>query len=159
MNAIFKLLFIFCLSAISCKKDKDSVQKNYEAITRNDIIAREASLSTNNIVVSNSSGIELKPGSVIIFKSNLGLFGKMKINSIDVSQNYLLNIAAVVYNADGSMKKQTGGLTIRGTYFADMDELVESLVLSNMDFKNERINNTDTNLKPENGAKFAKYIF
>ncbi len=158
--ALFTLLFSLSLS--SCKKDKDNATTpdGYSAITMADIKAKESLMATTQIVVSNSSGVLWKSGYIYMFKNKQGRYGKFMVNSIDISQNYQLDITAAVYNADGSVKAQKSNLIIRGTYLGDLDNLVETNQATSADFYYIRASQTDTVFDPtinNNGAKFVKF--
>jgi|GEM_PF-1244540 len=165
MKATVLLLIIgsFLVTASSCGKDKDNdnIKKpvNYAEISLADIKAEESLLSADKIPASNAGGLIWKPGDVFIFKAHGGRFGKFRVVSIDMTNNYELIIAAVIYNNDGSIAEQTEGLGIRGTWNCNLEVLVEETDPLQSDFQWERINNTNTNLSPQNGAKFLKYVF
>jgi hypothetical protein len=155
------ILFASLLFA-ACKKDKENEPAkptSYAEIQVSHIKDAEGSMLASEIILSDNNGLVMKPGDVYIFKTNAGLFGKFKINSIDIVQNYQLSIMAEVYNADGTTKAQTNTLVIRGTYFCDLDLLTEATTPQERDFKNERLTTFETKFLPFNGARFAKYIF
>jgi hypothetical protein len=155
------ILFASLLFA-ACKKDKENEPAkptSYAEIQVSHVKNAEGSMSASEITLSDGSGLVMKPGDVYIFKTNAGLFGKFKINSIDIAQNYQLSIMAEVYNADGTTKAQTNALVIRGTYYCDLDLLTETPPPQERDFKIERLTTFETKFLPSNGARFAKYIF
>jgi hypothetical protein len=162
MPKIIILILFAGIFFASCKKDKDNQPANpanYSEIKQSHIQGSEAGMSTGTIVISDFSGLKMVAGDVYVFKTQAGLFGKLKVNSIDIAQNYQLSLTAEVYNTDGTTKAQANALIVRGTWSCDLDLLVETNTSSVRDFKNERINTSDTDFLPANGAKFKKYVF
>jgi hypothetical protein len=172
MEKQFLLSLITCILFISCTKNEDDIKdeppKSYEEIKWKHINARELELTETIIPVSGLNGLKLQPGTVIIFKTFDNRLGKIKVNSIDPAQNYLMNISARVYtntydylppDVDKPVKAETNSLNIRGNFGCNLDTLLEVNGNSTQDFWIQRVNSTDTEFRPVNGAKYAKYIF
>ena len=159
---ILNVLLILTLVLASCKKEKSEEEEknapaNYQEITRDDIVAKASTLSGNSIEATNSNGNVLNVGDVIIYKTNNDRYGKMEILAIDDANNKKLTIKAITYKNDGSVFYETSSLNVRGTYLCDLDAMVETQ--TDADFQWQRVNSTDTNLKPIAPALFAVYDF
>lgn len=104
-NIIFITASILLITAAACKKDKTEPAKvAYENIDRAFIMNNEAKMTAEPLlVVDKGDVIKLKPGAVVLFKTNLGNFGKLKIDMVQVPLLYALKIEATVYNADDSV--------------------------------------------------------
>ena len=81
---------------------------------------------------------------------------KRQIEDIDPSINYQLTFKAITYNMDGSIYNEDSGVIIRGTWSADLDNLIEAPINETeiRDFFWQRVNSTTTYLTPQNTAKF-----
>ena len=154
------LLLVFSLIFTSCKNDETEENMNptnYAEITKDDIAAKEATMSSNMIEATNANGHVLDVGDVLVYKTNNDHFGKLEILAIDDADNYKLTIKAVTYDASGSVFSQTASLDIRGTWLCDLDAMEEDG--TSPDFKWRRLTETDTNLEPRGSALFAVYNF
>ncbi len=132
---------------------------SYTDLTREEIAQIDTTLTDNGIAGTNSTGSLLNAGDVYAYKTKTGLYGKLKIDGIDASNNYALMIDAVTFKADGTVSKQVTNLIIHGTWSADLDNLVETSDDAATDLEWDRQTNTDTKLYPVNGAKLTKYAF
>ncbi len=160
LQSVSILMLTTILLMQSCKKKSDAPAgppKTYAEIKQDAIKNKEAAMSANAIQASGSGGVSWSAGDVFVYKTRTGLYGKFKILSITVADNYKLVIEAVTFNAAGAIHKQTASLTLPGTWVCDLETLVEST--GGSDFHWNRQNSTDTFLEPENGAKFVKYVF
>lgn len=158
---VLLVVLIACIGFIACKKDKEELPqpKTYEDLDRKAIAARAASMKGMPVTASDAAGIHWKTGDVYIFKNRLNAFGKFRIISIDPADNHKLRIAAVTYNPDGRLDKQSDGFNIRGTFSADLALLSETTEYTATDFSWARETETNTFFIPGNGAVFAKYVF
>ncbi|HCN12323.1 MAG TPA: hypothetical protein DIS75_08315 [Chryseobacterium sp.] len=152
-------MFVF-----SCRKDEEPepqpVLKTFAELTMDDIKANEPKMSTTSITVSDGNGIKWNSGDIILYKTQLGKYGKMEVTSIDAASNYKMKFKAVTYLYDGWNETiVNNGLEVRGTWYCDLDtpNLAETDNEQLADFKNERLTATDTKLVSMNGAKFYKY--
>lgn len=172
MKKSLAILFISIVTISSCTKGKDDDKPaqpaSYEEIKYTHIAAREAELTETIIPISGLNGLKLQAGTVLIFKTVNNRFGKIRVNSIDPAQNYLMNISARVYTnslenqlfeGDKTIKAEINSLNIRGTFGCDLDSLLEVNGIVTQDFWIQRVNATDTDFRPVHGAKFAKYNF
>lgn len=156
---LLSILAMMHLAFGSCNKDEE-VRKSYSAVGFDDIKAEEALFTDGKIDATDASGILLGSGTIFIFKTNEGRYGKMEIVNFDESSNYDLRINAVVYKDDKSILGSADNLLIRGTWLADLDVPREALFndfKAKGDFQLVRLNDTDSNILPWNGAKFYKY--
>ncbi len=164
---IFSLAIAILLSYsfTACKPDNNEPQpplKSYADVTLADIKAKETLMTTNDIVVSDANGIKLKSGDIFFYKTNKGKFGKIEIESIDKSANYLIKCRALTYYESGMSEYVTNNnIAVRGTWLCELDDMGmgETEDETVADFKNERQNATNTQIKPQNGAKFVKYSY
>ncbi len=159
-KTIILLCSLILLMVSACKKQKSAKPGSYDEIKNEHIAGLETSMSNHLIEVINTTGtVLLKPGDVIVYKTNMGRFGKMKIVSINSADNYKLTINAETYKADGSIYQGKSNVEIQGTFIAELDEIVEASNNSLGDFFWNRVTTHLTNLVPEQGAKFLKYNF
>lgn len=158
---VLLVLMIACIGFISCKKEQEELPqpKTYEELNRTAIAAKAGTMKGTPVIASDAAGIHWKAGDVYIFKNRGNAFGKFRIISIDAADNNKLHIAAVTYNADGSVAKQSDGFSIRGTFGADLALLSETTEYTTTDFYWSRETETNTTFIPTNGAVFAKYVF
>lgn len=158
-------ILIILVFTISCSKDDNSepiaTPANFSEIKLSDIIAKESKMSSASIIGTTEAGIQLTPGTVIIYKTSENHYGKLEVVSIDLSasSNYAITFKASNFNAEGSVNNSTSNFLVNGTYEADLDLLTTGGEASFKDFFWKRLTTTNTNLEPENGAKFYKYIF
>ena len=144
----------------ACQKDDSAPEpqvKKYADIVLADIKSKEAGMTTAGLVISNSSGILFKAGDILVYKTNLGNYGKMEIVSVQQDENYKLTFKAITFKPDGTLLSQTTGLSIRGTWLCDLDTMTEVEETGLQDFWNERINATDTQLTPKENAAFVRF--
>jgi hypothetical protein len=180
MKKLILLGFITCTTLVACQKKSDVKEdppKNYEEIKFKHINARENTMSGTIIPISGTSGLFLKPGDVIIFKTDKGHLGKMRVNNITINtQQYVLNISAAVYpiilltlvgNADNVAPiAQTNSLDVAlDKHLCDLDGLVAAQGFADPAVRHDFFiarngNGSPTgDFMPVNGAKFAKYVF
>ena len=159
------LVFVLiAFSLVSCKKESDKTEEhspaNYGELTKSDIANVAQSMSNSSIPATDASGHLLDVGDVLVYKTNEGRYGKMEILAIDDATNYQLTVKAVTYDLnDDNSFSASPSLIIRGTWLCDLDTMVETSDGNIADFFWERINATDTKLKPENSAIFTLYHF
>jgi hypothetical protein len=91
---------------------------------------------------------QLQTGTVLLYKTNDGRFGKMEI----LEYGYNIRFRCQTYAPNGSTFRQNSNLTIRGTWSCDLDKAIESNVKS--DFLWQQMTSTERQLMPKNGAKF-----
>ena len=151
----FILISFLLLLFNSCEKEDVQINLPLEEITYNEIVSLEDRLSRDPIVATNSTGNVINIYDIILYKTNSGNYGKLKVLDIDYSANKNLLIEAVTYNNDGSVLSQAENLTIRGTWFCDLNAMEESG--PSFDFHWRRVNIDSTLLSPIGDAIFAKY--
>ena len=146
----------------SCSKDDSSptpTPANYDQIKLSDIQNRSSLMTATNIKASDVAGILWAKGTVVIFKTSEGTFGKLEVVNIEKVNNYALIVNITIYNANGSTKNIIKGLLIRGTWGCNLDLPSEEAVGLKSDFFWDRPTDFDTFLVPKNGAVFLQYTF
>jgi len=105
MKHIIYITLFALLSITACKKDKtEPIKVAYENIDRALILANETKMTAEPLlVVDKGDVVKLKPGAVLLFKTNLGNYGKLKIDMVKVPLLYALKFEATVYKSDGSV--------------------------------------------------------
>ncbi len=134
---IFFPLFLFAQSA------------DYNQITLTDI--QKASLSTAKINGSNNSQNQLTPGTILVYQTSEGRYGKMQINQY----GYDLSFKWLTYNPNGTTYSSGDNLKVRGTRTCDLDLGRETDISS--DFWWQQVNSVERYLVPVRGARFAIY--
>jgi hypothetical protein len=161
MNLIKLITFsVFVFILISCKKDKDpetTEPRTFEQIDLSHIKQKESLMSGEVIQTSGVNGVGWKTGDVYVYRTRSGLFGKFKVGSIEPAVNYRLTITAVTYNQDGSVHHEMEKFLIRGTFGADLENMVEGASISDIDFQWARQSQVNTMFTPANGAAFIVY--
>ncbi|MGB4773842.1 MAG: hypothetical protein WBP45_01600 [Daejeonella sp.] len=157
------ILLFGALIVGGCKKsDKATPISAFDKITLTDIKAQEANFKSENIDGTTAEGQVLKNGAIIFYKTNSGNYGKLRVISIagknaenpDLSD--LITIDMITYKTGESVINKPK-LTIRGTYYCDLDIGVEEGDLQTSDFQWSRQNMTYIFISPLNGATFYKY--
>ncbi|WP_130286565.1 hypothetical protein [Aquimarina brevivitae] len=160
MKSIFILgLFAFL---ISCSSDDDGnvtqTPQSFEEITAEYISSLEAVMGDGVITATNDAGLVWTSGTIVLYKTDSGRFGKFKVLNIDPSDNYSMVIEAETYNEDGTRYTFDEFLEIRGTFFLDLDEMtIGENSLEPNDFWWFRPDATTTLLDPLNGAVFTEW--
>jgi hypothetical protein len=156
------ILVVLTLSLTACKKEttEETGPANYNDMTKADIEAVANTMSNSTIEATNANGHVLKVGDVIVYKTKNNRYGKMEILAIDDASNYKLTIKAVTYNtSDDGIFSATASAEVRGTWLCDLDNITETDLNADADFKWDRLTATDTNLRPYNTAVFAIFNF
>ena len=149
------ILLTLLVGLVSCQKEELRSGLSFEEIHLPDIQARKGQLSDENILATDSTGLVLEICEILLYRTNSGRYGKMKILSIDPADNYRLTVQAVTYQNDGTIFSEAESLEIRGTYTGDLDGMLESGPQN--DFHWRRENDTETSLDPRGSAVFAHY--
>ncbi|MCK5001358.1 MAG: hypothetical protein KAS23_17560, partial [Anaerohalosphaera sp.] len=123
----------------------------YDYLNRDTIAWLDGTMSTANIY--GSDGMEFKPGTYFIYKTDIGRYGKFIVEGLDTADNNKLTIGWVTYRSNGTVLSSGTGLVIRGTWHCGLDTGVES-PSSGSDFWWYMLSSTVRYLHPENGAKF-----
>jgi hypothetical protein len=168
MKKMKKLQVFIALALVaiisSCSKDETATPiaapTNFDEIKMSNIQAKNSLMTNTTVKASDATGIKWENGTVLIFKTNAGLYGKFEVKAIiPSSSNYALTIKVVLFNANGSIKSTTNSIVIRGTFYSDLDIPNEAASIMQSDFYWDRPAQFDTFLVPENGAVFLKYTF
>lgn len=164
-NVLIKLIFIIPIlglfSLASCGDDDDGnipIASEFENLTFEEIMSNATSLSNQPIAATSSNGNPLGMADILIYRTNGNRFGKLEIIDFDQANNLDLSFRAVTYNADGSVFNQTDFLVVRGTFFVDLDLMLEEGANPNdRDFQLRRLNVTDSNIEPRDGAMMSVF--
>lgn len=154
------ILFVLALS--SCKKDKKpgtTAPRNFTEIDLSDIKQKESLMSDEAIQTSGVNGVGWNIGDVYVYRTRSGLYGKFMVGTIEPAANYRLTITAVTYNPDGSVHTEINKLVIRGTFGANLEDMVEGVSMSDIDFQWVRQSQVNTIFTPTNGGAFIVYRF
>ena len=155
------LAFTFLGIAIGCSSDDDSstppAGPTFEQLTQADIEALESRMSDAILNASNDTGVLWETGKILLYKTNEGRFGKLKVLNIDPSDNYRLTIEVVTYATDGLIYNSASFFEVPGTFVADLDEIVLSPAEDDEDFWWRRIDETLTRMTPRNTFIFVEY--
>ncbi len=118
----------------------------------NEIMKRE------RVYLSNRNGIVAGKGSVFVYKTSEGNYGKLEIIDIDKNNNYKTTFRYVTYSPDGSILSQSDNFSVRGTYTCDLDNGTEEGTEDNAaDFQMSREDNLTTSIGCYNDAAILPY--
>jgi len=146
MKDLIMIIIALLLNIVAFGQTKDDTYKQYD-FTKID--AMYQNFSNEGIVVSNTDGIQLKKGNVILFVTTDGHLGKLEIVSVnkDKSNNTTFNF--IVYNDDGTVKISKNNFLLKSTYVIDFDKGSDKPINSDGDIWLQREGET-TYLTPEN---------
>jgi hypothetical protein len=130
----------------------------FDKINNLDIKAKYRLMTTNVITAKDSTGILVKAGEIMVFKTNNDSFGKLEVVSINALNN-TLTLNVVLYNGDGSIKSTENNVTIHSSLGCDLDIPSEGNVGLKSDIKWNiyGTNNVNASIDPINGTLFFKY--
>ncbi len=148
--------------------DTVTLAETYSTLSKNDISSAFPGYTYSYYMNSNAiegddafNSSALKPGTVLVYRTNAGRFGKLEVLSYDkywpVFPPVLSNrirIKMTTYDSDGSIYVSRT-LYIRGTYSCDLDTGTETS--SGRDFFWAQNTSTQRDLVPMSGAVFAKW--
>jgi hypothetical protein len=160
LQVFIALILVTIIS--SCSNDDSAptaAPTNFDQIKLTDIQNRSSLMTATNILASDVVGILWAKGTVVIFKTTEGTFGKLEVVNIEKVNNYALILNITIYNANGTTKNIIKGLLIRGTWGCNLDMPSEETVGLKSDFFWDRPTQFETYLAPKNGAVFLKYTF
>ena len=144
-------LFVIILSVITLSNTLFAQPIDFDAVSFNDI--QNAHLSPAKIEGSDNTRNHFPAGTVIVYETNTGRFGKMLI----LGNSYDLVFAWKTFNPNGSIHSQGTHLFVRGTYLCDLDQGIGNSNCSAADFWWQQVNSEIRYLVPQNGARFAIY--
>lgn len=110
-------------------------------------------LSSNQIIGSDNTNNQIPAGTILLFRTNEGRYGKLLIQEI----GYNLTLDWVTYNIDGTVHSSGENLIIHGTSSAELDEGIETSWTDSNDFWWEMVTSEERYLTPHNGAAFYVY--
>lgn len=108
---------------------------------------------TDPVYLTNKNGIVAGKGSVFVYKTSEGNYGKLEIKNIDPNNNYKTTFRYVTYADDGSILSQSDNFSIRGTYTCDLDNgTEEGTGDKDVDFQLDREDDMNTRIDCYNDA-------
>ena len=146
--------------------DTITLSETYSSLSRTDIVSADygyTSYMNSNAIEGDDSfnSSALKPGTVLVYRTSAGRFGKLEVLSYDkywpVFPPVLSNrirIKMTTYNSNGSIKVSRTSLYIQGTYVCNLYTGTES---SGSGFFWRQNTSTQRDLVPWSGALFAKW--
>jgi len=123
----------------------------YNAISLSDIM--NTPLSAKVLDGSDNVYNEIPAGTVVVYNTNEGRYGKLLIQTLDV----FILMSWTTYNADGTVYSQGSDLNISGTWHADLDAGVQTTTNGTEDFWWEAVDGIDRFVVPSEDATFAIY--
>lgn len=113
----------FTGSSTSSNSGSSNGSSVFDQLDKKTIAAKLESLPDSfKIPLSANSKIVNGKGTVIIYATSGGKFGKMEILDVDENNNYELTIKYVTFNYNGSVYSESSKMQIEGTYGCDLDE-------------------------------------
>ncbi|MEY3678889.1 MAG: hypothetical protein RI924_1030 [Bacteroidota bacterium] len=156
MKKVILAFGVLMLLGLACKKDNTLPKKAFEDISLTDIQQFENKFSANPIIVSDDAGNQLlKPGSIIFYKTQIGTLGKMRI--VSISDQKLLTIDVVNFNAAGNVILNKSGSTVQPTWLCDLDMGVQTNDFTLREFDWDMYNAFKKGITPKNTAVFYVY--
>ncbi len=115
-------------------------------------------MKRERVYLSNRNGIVAGPGSVYVYKTSEGNYGKLEIIGIDKNDNYKTTFRYVTYGQDGNILSQSDNFSVRGTYTCDLDNgTEEGTDDAAADFQISREDNMTTSIGCYNDAAILPY--
>jgi len=146
-----KLLVIVFLALVFCFGTIAQATSLYDSIGFNKIKNKNNKLSSSWINGSNNGNNKIPKGTIILYKTSAGRFGKMLVRS----NGYKLVLRWTTYRSNGNIYSRGSNLTIRGNYSCDLDKGKETTV--SRDFWWNQKTSTKRYLVPKNKARFLIY--
>ncbi len=115
-------------------------------------------MKRERVYLSNRNGMVAGPGSVFVYKTSEGNYGKLEIIDIDKNDNYKTTFRYVTYSTDGNILSQSNHFSVRGTYTCDLDNGTEEGTEDNAaDFQIDREGDMSTSIGCYNEAAIVPY--
>jgi len=113
-----------------------------------------------SIDISNPTGMLNGVGTIILYATSQGNFGKMEILNIDKNDNYKLTAKYITYSPNGSVLSQANHIEVKGTYRCDLDKAnTEDVTDADEDFQWGRQDETTTVMWPGQNEKSQIRVF
>ncbi len=147
------------VTALNRNTEANSTNTRFTGLNKGAIAGLNNEIMKRPVVyLTNHSGVLAGPGSVFVYKTSEGNYGKMEIIAIDKNDNYKTTFRYVTYASDGSILSQSNNFTVRGTYTCDLDNGTEEGTDDNaVDFQIDREDNMNTRIGCYNDAAIAPY--
>ncbi len=129
---------------------------SYDDLNRAAIYSLRGLLTSGTIDCSDSTSPKpLDAGSVVIYLTDMGRYGKFAVENFDQADMNKLTIKWTTYNSNGTVFSSGTGLVIRGTYLCGLDSGREfSTTGMGEDFWWNIFSSTTRSIVPQNGATF-----
>lgn len=144
--SIILLIFTTCIVTVTFAQSAE-----FNALSHSTI--QSITMSTGSINGSVNSLNNLDPGSIIVYRTNLGYYGKFIVKQY----GYNLILKWRTYNSNGTTYSSGSSLKVRGTWSCNLDTGSEVGSGTAEDFFWMQSTSTVRYLVPKNGAKFAVY--
>ncbi|MDA8433618.1 MAG: hypothetical protein M0Z60_11740 [Nitrospiraceae bacterium] len=149
---VFTMVVVGLAACGGSSNDSPAVPpKSFDALSLDDI--KVLTLSSSNIDGSNNSNNMIPAGTIVVYHTNEGRYGKLLVVQYDSD----LTIKWVTYNADGSVHSQGDNFVVPATWLMDLDEGALVGTFPSADFWWEGVDSVTRYFVPENGATFAVY--
>ncbi len=136
----------------------NSTNQRFQGLNRATIANLSNELVNQPVYLTNHNGVVAGKGSVFIYKTSEGNYGKLEIIDVNKNDNYKTTFRYVTYAGDGSIVSQSNNFSVRGTYTCDLDNGTEEGTPDNaVDFQLSREDNMNTRLDSYNGAAIVLY--
>ena len=149
------ITFMLLLAGCDSSNDANDFELEFEEITHSDITAMSAQMTGGLITITDEDGIQTPRGTIIVYSTRNGYYGKLLVQEVDASENYDKTIDVVTFDEDGSEMVNVSGLLIQGTWFADLENGREASLGDGRDYHYNRESETDSYLEPVSGAVFT----
>ena len=136
----------------------NSTNQRFMALNMKVIASLKNDIIIHPIYLTNHNGVVAGKGSVFIYKTSEGNYGKLEIIDIDNNDNYKTTFRYITYANDGSIMSQSNHFSVRGTYTCDLDNGTEEGTDDNaVDFEIGREDDMNTRLYCYNEAAITLY--
>lgn len=121
------LLGFLMVLSLSCKKDSVSIDPlkpqsiSYSKIDRNYILKFSSYLKSHDLYQNSPTEVNFDIASTILFKTDLGNYGKMKIKDIYNNNGLTIKLDYVVYKEDGSILIEKVDFILTINKYLDLD--------------------------------------
>lgn len=128
MKKLILPVFFALVGLLACKKDKPVLIDPFEKVSLADIQSKEGQMTIDDILLATPNANTLKPGAIIVYKTNGGSFGKLVLRQSGYTDavNHRFIFDMVNYDASGNEQLRKTNVTIYLGFMVDLDEGVET---------------------------------
>lgn len=161
MKKLVLILVLAVLGLNACKKDTPVIVSAFDKVSYADIKAKEGTgdLTTASIVAQDGNAVyKLNNGAIIVYKTNVGAYGKLLIvdnGSGNAAHALIFNM--VNFKADGSVLFEKKNAQVELGNFFDLDQGVQYLNDSNQSFSYSSLADKSKSIYPELAT--AMYLY